>query len=138
MDSSTFFCLRLLRPAYVTFLKTGCKYQNVITSGIYRTHYICEIINPDTFQSQITLPRHPVCNVFFLEEIKDTNKTFRNHLTFKRLVLLFATLFILTAFNFNYTAFVFYILTRLITRSPTSSCFTSKGSYNGQNKEDFI
>ena len=28
------FCLRLLRSAYVTFLKTGCKYQNVITSGI--------------------------------------------------------------------------------------------------------
>ena len=49
------FCWRLLRPAYVTFLKTGCKYQNVITSGIYRTHYIYEIINPDTCQSQITL-----------------------------------------------------------------------------------
>ena len=42
------FCWRLLRPAYVTFLKTGCKYQNVITSGIYRTQYIHEIINPDT------------------------------------------------------------------------------------------
>ena len=25
-----------------------CKYQNVITSGIYRTHYIHEILNPDT------------------------------------------------------------------------------------------
>ena len=49
------FCLRLLRSAYVIFLKTGCKYQNVITSGIYRTHYIYEIINPDTCQSQITL-----------------------------------------------------------------------------------
>ena len=51
-----FFCLRLLRSAYVTFLKTGCKYQNVMTSGIYRTHYIYEIIHPDTCQSQITLP----------------------------------------------------------------------------------
>ena len=51
-----FFCLRLLRSAYVTFLKTGCKYQNVITSCIYRTHYIYEIIHPDTCQSQITLP----------------------------------------------------------------------------------
>ena len=50
------FCLRLLRSAYVTFLKTGCKYQNVITSGIYRTRYIYEIINPDTCKSQITLP----------------------------------------------------------------------------------
>ena len=50
------FCWRLLRPACVTFLETGCKYQNVITSGIYRTHYIYEIINPDTCQSQITLP----------------------------------------------------------------------------------
>ena len=26
------FCWRLLRPAYVTFLKTGWKYQNVMTS----------------------------------------------------------------------------------------------------------
>ena len=51
-----FFYLRLLRSAYVTFLKTGCKYQNVMTSGIYRTHYIYEIIHPDTCQSQITLP----------------------------------------------------------------------------------
>ena len=50
------FCLRLFRSAYVTFLKTGCKYQNVITSGIYRTHHIYEIINPDTCQSKITLP----------------------------------------------------------------------------------
>ena len=50
------FCLRLLRSAYLTFLKTGCKYQNVITSGIYRTHYTYEIINPDTCQSQINLP----------------------------------------------------------------------------------
>ena len=50
------FCLRLLRSASVTFLKTGCKYQNVITSGIYRTQYIYEIINPDTYQSQITSP----------------------------------------------------------------------------------
>ena len=49
------FCWRLLRPAYVTFLKAGFKYQNVITSGIYRTHYIHEIINPDTSQSQFTL-----------------------------------------------------------------------------------
>jgi hypothetical protein len=49
------FCRRLLRPAFATFLKTGCKYQNVITSGIYRTHYIHEIINPDTCQSQFTL-----------------------------------------------------------------------------------
>ena len=33
--------LRLLRPIYVIFLKTGCNYhQNVITSGIDRTHYI--------------------------------------------------------------------------------------------------
>ena len=45
-----------MRPAYVTFLKTSYKYQNVITSGIYRTHYIYKIINPDTCQSQITLP----------------------------------------------------------------------------------
>ena len=50
-----FFYLRLLRSAYVTFLKIGCKYQNVITSGIYRTHYIYKIINPDTCQSQFTL-----------------------------------------------------------------------------------
>ena len=55
-DTWYLFCWRLLRPAYVTFLKTGCKYQNIITSGIYRTHYIYEIINPDTCQSQITLP----------------------------------------------------------------------------------
>ena len=45
------FYLRLLRSAYVTFLKNGCKYQN----GICRTHYIYKIINPDTSQSQITL-----------------------------------------------------------------------------------
>ena len=50
------FCLRLMRSAYATFLTTGCKYQNVITSGIYRTHHIYEIINPDTCQSKITLP----------------------------------------------------------------------------------
>ena len=50
-----FFCCRLLRPAYAIFLKTGCEYQNVITSGIYRTHDIHEIINPDTCQSQFTL-----------------------------------------------------------------------------------
>ena len=49
------FCLRLLRSAYVTFLKTGCKYQNFITSGIYRTHYIHELINLSTCQSQFTL-----------------------------------------------------------------------------------
>ena len=49
------FCWRLLRPAYVTSLKTGCKYKNFITSGICRTHYIYEIINPDTCQCQITL-----------------------------------------------------------------------------------
>ena len=59
------FCFRLLRSAFVTFLKTGCKYQNVITSGIYRTYYSYEIINPDTCQRQITLlthfdTRHPV------------------------------------------------------------------------------
>ena len=48
-------CRRLLRPVFANFLKTGCKYQNVITSGIYRTHYIHEIINPDTCQSQFTL-----------------------------------------------------------------------------------
>ena len=50
------FCWRLLRPAYVTFLKTGCKYQNAMTSAIHRTHYIYEIINPETCQSKITLP----------------------------------------------------------------------------------
>ena len=50
------FCWRLLRPAYVTFLKTGCKYQNVMTSAIHRTHYIYKIINPNICQSQITLP----------------------------------------------------------------------------------
>ena len=50
------FCLRLLRSAYITFLKTGFKYQNVITSSIYRKHYVYEISNPDTCQSQITLP----------------------------------------------------------------------------------
>ena len=43
----TSFYRRLLRPAYVIFLKAGFKYQNVITSGIYRTHYIHEIINLD-------------------------------------------------------------------------------------------
>ena len=50
------FCWRLLRPAYITFLKNGYKCQNVITSGICRTHYIYEIIYLDTCQSQITLP----------------------------------------------------------------------------------
>jgi hypothetical protein len=50
------FCWTLLRPAYVTSLKTGCKYQNVITSGIYRTQCEYKKINPDTCQSQITLP----------------------------------------------------------------------------------
>ena len=50
------FCLRLLRSAYAIFLKMSCKYKNVITSGIYRTHHIYEIINPDTCQSKITLP----------------------------------------------------------------------------------
>ena len=49
------FCWRLLRPAYITFLKNGYKCQNVITSGICRTHYIYEIIYLDTCQSQITL-----------------------------------------------------------------------------------
>merc|ERR1712051_689627 len=49
------FCQRLLRPAYVIFLKNGYKCQNVITSGICRTHYIYEIIYLDTCQSQITL-----------------------------------------------------------------------------------
>jgi hypothetical protein len=49
------FCRRLLRPAYVTFLKTGFKYQNVVISGIRRTHEIYEIINSDTCQSQFTL-----------------------------------------------------------------------------------
>ena len=33
-DSWYPFCRRLLRPVYVTFLKTGFRYQNVITSGI--------------------------------------------------------------------------------------------------------
>ena len=50
------FCLRLLRSAYGTFLKTGCKYQNVMISAIHRTHYIYKIIDPDICQSQITLP----------------------------------------------------------------------------------
>ena len=50
------FCLRLLRSAYAIFLKMSCKYKNVITSGTYRTHHIYEIINPDTWQSKITLP----------------------------------------------------------------------------------
>ena len=50
------FCLRLLRSANVTFLKTGCKYQNVMTSAIHWTQYIYKIIDPDICQSQITLP----------------------------------------------------------------------------------
>ena len=54
------FCWRLLRPprmevplstAYVTFLKTDFKLQNVIASDIYRRHHIQEIINPGTWQS---------------------------------------------------------------------------------------
>ena len=64
------FCWRPLRPAYVTFLKNGCKYQNVITSGIDRTHDIYEIINFDTCQNQITLPI----------SIRDTLYTFDNFL----------------------------------------------------------
>ena len=53
------FCLRLLRSAYVTFLTTGCKYQNVPQAFI--EHY--EIINPESCQSQITHfdMRNPVC-----------------------------------------------------------------------------
>ena len=54
-DTSYLFCRRLLRPAYNTFLKTGFKYQNVVISGIRRTHEIYEIINSDTCQSQFTL-----------------------------------------------------------------------------------
>ena len=81
-----------------------------------------------------TMRRVFVC---FLVEIQDTNKTFRNYLTFKQHVLLFTTLFILTAFNFNYTTLVFYILARLMSRSPTSSSFTWKGSYKGNKMEDF-
>ena len=42
------FCRRLLKPVYSTFLKTDCKYQNIIISGTHRTDDIHEIINLDT------------------------------------------------------------------------------------------
>ena len=50
-------CRRLLRPTYVTFLKTGCKHKNFITSAIDSTHYIHEIINHDIYHFNV---RHPV------------------------------------------------------------------------------
>ena len=54
------------------------------------------------------------------------------------IVLLFAILVILTAFNFNYTTLVFYILASLISRSPTSPSFTSKGSYKWKKYWGFL
>ena len=39
------FCWRLLRPACVTFLKTGCKYQNFITLFNYRLEFCRFIID---------------------------------------------------------------------------------------------
>ena len=46
------FLSEAVELAYITFFKTGCKYQNVITSGICRTHFIHKIVNPDHSSSR--------------------------------------------------------------------------------------
>ena len=58
---------------YVMSIVIGCKYQNVIISGMYRSHNIQKIINPDTSRSQFIFihfnKKHPVQVVSFRKVI---------------------------------------------------------------------